>query len=81
MFITYVANVGHEFRNGLAPLAAEFGMPLKFIGHPAITSMVYDHPQAAEIRITVRMLDEGILAGAGLYASLAHRSEHIQRYL
>ncbi|QDU80909.1 3-aminobutyryl-CoA aminotransferase [Polystyrenella longa] len=74
---------GDQLRGHLAPLAAEFGIPLKMLGHPPITHFQYEHPQAAEIQtyITVRMLERGILAGAGFYASLAHTSENIHQYL
>ncbi|MAT16822.1 MAG: aminotransferase class III [Planctomyces sp.] len=75
--------LGHELRYGITPIAEKFGIPLKLLGHAPITHFQYDHPQAAEIQtyITIQMLERNILAGAGFYASLAHSSQHIQRYL
>jgi glutamate-1-semialdehyde 2,1-aminomutase len=70
-------------RDGLKRAVARHGLPLKLEGHPAITSITFDHPQNAALGtlMTVRMLDHDILAGSRFYATLAHRDEHVQRYV
>ncbi|MCA9041169.1 MAG: aminotransferase class III-fold pyridoxal phosphate-dependent enzyme [Planctomycetaceae bacterium] len=74
---------GQELRSGILPIAEQYRIPLNLLGHSPITHFQYNHPQAAEIQtyITIRMLERGILAGGGFYASLAHTSAHIQQYL
>jgi glutamate-1-semialdehyde aminotransferase len=79
----HVAAMGRQWREGLCELARLHRLPLVFAGHPAITTLRFDHPDAAALGtlITVRMLARGILAGSGFYASLAHTAQHIDRYL
>jgi glutamate-1-semialdehyde 2,1-aminomutase len=79
----HVAAVGTRFRNGLGEIAGRHDVPLRLSGHPAITTLEFDHPDALALQtlLTVRMLDRGILAGSGFYATLAHREEHVDRYL
>ncbi len=79
----HVARLGARFRDGLNEIARRHAVPLKLAGHPAITSIRFDHPDtlALETLVTVRMLDRGILAGLGFYATLAHADEHVDAYL
>ena len=79
----HVAAIGNRFQDGLRELAARHQVPLKLGGHPAMVHLVFDHPEglALQTLLTVRMLDRGMLAGAGFYASLAHTAEHVERYL
>jgi len=79
----HVADVGTRWREGLAEIAQRHGVPLAFAGHPAITTFRFEHPDAAAMAtlLTVRMLGQGILAGSGFYASLAHSAAHVDRYL
>lgn len=79
----HVAAMGRRWREGLDAAARRHRVPLVFAGHPAITTLRFDHPDAAALAtlFTVRMLDRGILAGSGFYASLAHTEEHVDRYL
>ena len=79
----HVAAIGNRFQNGLRELAARHQVPLKLGGHPALVHLVFDHPEglALQTLLTVRMLDRGMLAGAGFYASLAHTAEHVEQYL
>lgn len=79
----HVAAVGNRFQDGLREVAARHQVPLKLGGHPALVHLAFDHPEglALQTLLTVRMLDRGILAGAGFYASLAHTAEHVERYL
>jgi len=79
----HVETVGQRFQKGVIEIARETGVPLTVNGHPALTTIHFDHPQAAALGtlLTVRMLARGILAGAGFYASLAHTDEHVDTYL
>jgi glutamate-1-semialdehyde 2,1-aminomutase len=79
----HVETTGKRFQEGLQEMAREKGVPLKTHGHPALTTIQFEHPQAAALGtlLTVRMLARGILAGGGFYASLAHTSEHVDTYL
>jgi glutamate-1-semialdehyde 2,1-aminomutase len=64
-------------------LAKRLGLNIRFSGHPAITILSFEDPQASALQtlFTIRMLEQGILAGSGFYASLAHREEHVERFL
>lgn len=79
----HLDSLGSRFQKGLREIAEEAGVPLRVDGHPALTRVQFDHPQGAALGtlLTVRMLDRGILAGSGFYPSLAHRNEHVDRYL
>lgn len=79
----HIETVGRRFQEGLVEIARETGVPLKVHGHPALTTIPFDHPKAAALGtlLTVRMLARGILAGGAFYPSLAHTSEHVDAYL
>ena len=80
---TYVAAIGNRFRNGIKEIAARHKVPLTISWHPCITHIDFDHPDALALQtlLTVRMLDHGILAGAGFSATMAHTQQHVDRYL
>jgi len=79
----HVAAMGTRLRKGLDEIARRHAVPLKLAGHPAITSIGFDHPDALALQtlLTVRMLPRGILAGVGFYATLAHTEAHVDAYL
>jgi glutamate-1-semialdehyde 2,1-aminomutase len=79
----HVAAIGELFRAGLTSIAAGHGVSLRLDGHAALTSVVFDHPQAMAIQtlLTVRMLDRGFLAAGAFYPSLAHTPAHVDAYL
>ncbi|HRY70467.1 MAG TPA: aminotransferase class III-fold pyridoxal phosphate-dependent enzyme [Phycisphaerae bacterium] len=79
----HIAAIGLRFRKGMCEIADRHGVALKLTGHPAITSLVFEYPNALALQtlLTVRMLDRGILAGGGFYASLAHGEGHVEAYL
>ena len=79
----HLERIGTLFRARLGQLAHEHGIGLTFSGHPAITILAFEHPHAAALQtlFTTRLLDHGILAAAGFYATWAHREEHVNRYL
>jgi len=78
-----LAKVGNQLRDGLVEIAQKHEVPMTLSGHPALTSIGFDHPDALALQtlLTHRMLDRGILAGASFYASLAHTQRHVQQYL
>lgn len=79
----HVRECGEEFRTGLTSLAERHRVPLVLGGLPALTSIGFDHPEAAALgtMLTVRMLDRRFLCGSAFYPTLAHRREHIDRFL
>jgi glutamate-1-semialdehyde 2,1-aminomutase len=79
----HVAAMGTRFRSGLQQISARHGVCLKLAGHPAMTTIAFDHPDnlALQTLLTVRMLARGILASGAFYPSLAHREQHVDRYL
>ena len=80
---SHVAAVGIRLRDGLDEIARRHAVPLKLAGHPAITTIDFDHTDALALQtlLSVRMLERGILAGSGFYATLAHADEHVDTYL
>lgn len=79
----HVAAIGTKFREGLQQLADKRGVPLQLGGYPAITVVGFDHADSLALQtlLTVRMLERGILAGVGFYATLAHTEQHVAQYL
>ena len=79
----HVAAMGERWSSGLARIAERHGVSVKFSGHAAIRKLSFADEQALalETLLTVRMLERGILASSGFYATLAHQDEHVDRYL
>jgi glutamate-1-semialdehyde 2,1-aminomutase len=79
---SHTDRIGRRFRAGLIDIADRDGVPLILGGHPAITTLTFDHPEnlALQTLLTVRMLSHGILAGSGFYATLAHTQRHLDAY-
>jgi glutamate-1-semialdehyde 2,1-aminomutase len=75
--------IGMLWRAGMQDLAQRHQVPLKVTGHPALSSLTFDHLDAAALQtlLTVRMLDHGILAGAAFYPCLKHEERHVTAYL
>ena len=78
----HVRSIGAGFQNTVNELARAHGLPLTAVGFPALTSLSWQHRDAAALTTlyTVRMLDHGILAGSGFYPTLAHQPEHVERF-
>jgi glutamate-1-semialdehyde 2,1-aminomutase len=78
----HVRRIGEQFQAMWRGTAAEYAAPVTVAGYPALTTIGFQHPQSAALQtlLTVRMLEHGILAGGGFYPTLAHQSEHIERY-
>ena len=79
----HLTTISERLRAGLGDLAKRLGLNIRFSGHPAITILSFENPHANALQtlFTLRMLEQGILAGSGFYASLAHREEHVDRFL
>ncbi|HIO02809.1 MAG: aminotransferase class III [Verrucomicrobia bacterium] len=79
----HLKTISGSLRGGLGDLAKRLGLNLRFSGHPAITVLSFEDPQASALQtlFTVRMLAHGILTGSGFYGSWAHREEHVDRFL
>lgn len=78
----HVRSMGTRFQNTVNQLAHAHQLPLTAAGFPALTSLAWQHPDAAALTTlyTVRMLEHGILAGGGFYPTLAHQPEHVERF-
>ncbi len=74
--------VGQRISDGWKALAEKYGLKLHINGIlPLIHfAFCYDNPLAYKTFFTQEMLKEGFLAGVGLYASLAHTDELIDKY-
>jgi glutamate-1-semialdehyde 2,1-aminomutase len=79
----HAAAIGSQLREGLQGIAARESVPLKISGYPVMTYFSFDHPEALALQTlwTVRMLPLGFLASGAFYPSLAHTSQHVDRYL
>ena len=76
-------HVGTLVKNGWKQIAEETGVKINING---ITPLIhfgfeYDNPLAFKTYFTQEMLKEGFLAGNGVYASMAHTDEIIEKYL
>jgi glutamate-1-semialdehyde 2,1-aminomutase len=79
----HVRKIGRRFRKGIQRIGDKCRISVNTAGHPALTSLTFDHPEAPALQtlFTVRMLAHGILAGAQFYPSLAHEENHVDAYL
>lgn len=77
------AYVGQRIKDGWEKLAEKNGINIETSGIlPLIHfNFVSEKPLAYKTYFTQEMLDEGFLAGNGVYASLAHTDEIIDKYL
>jgi glutamate-1-semialdehyde 2,1-aminomutase len=79
----HVARIGRTVQDGWRELGRRHGVAVKAGGHPALTTLAFDHDHSAALGtlFTVRMLDRGFLAGGGFYPTLAHDERHVAAYL
>lgn len=80
---THTDHIGGLVRDGWISLGQRYQIPVKVSGHTALLHVGFDHEQAAALStlLTVRMIDQGFLAGSGFYPSYAHKERHVQAYL
>lgn len=76
-------HVGQRVADGWKRLAEKYGIQMEISGIlPLIHfTFTYDDPLAFKTYFTQEMLKAGFLAGTGVYASLAHTDELIDKYL
>jgi glutamate-1-semialdehyde 2,1-aminomutase len=79
----HVARIAMPLREGLVALGGKNHVPIHVGGYPALTSLTFEHPEAAALTtlFTVRMLARGFLAGSTFYPTLAHELRHVDEYL
>ena len=77
-----VHRIGESVQERWRMLADSYGMDVTLGGLPALASFTINHLDLNSVKtyITERMLNRGYLAGASLYASLAHRPEILDDY-
>jgi glutamate-1-semialdehyde aminotransferase len=78
-----VEKIGLQFREGLRETANRLGVSITIAGHPALSTLKFDYPESDALMtlFTVRMLARGFLAAGGFYPTLAHRDNHVARFL
>ncbi|HEX7009380.1 MAG TPA: aminotransferase class III-fold pyridoxal phosphate-dependent enzyme [Phycisphaeraceae bacterium] len=81
-----LARAGEQVREGWQRLIERHGLPAKVAGRPALMHMSFELGSAQASRslvtlLTQLMLDRGFLANAAYYATAAHDSAVIDRYL
>ena len=77
-----VTQRGRAVVSGWNALADKHGLSIRTAGLPSLATYVFDSPNALAYKtlITQEMLDQGFLAGTGVYSSLAHTPEIHERY-
>lgn len=76
-----ITATGREWQRRLAETADQAGLTISQSGLPSLATYAVTGPDSAECKtfITQELLKQGILAGTGLYASMAHKPEHLDR--
>jgi len=78
----HIARVGSRVQSQWEDSAKLYGLPVHVGGFPCLANFRFDHPQADALRTlyTQMMLSRGFLAGSGLYPTLAHTDDIVDRY-
>jgi glutamate-1-semialdehyde 2,1-aminomutase len=78
----HVAMIGRKTMDRWIELGSNHGVPIAVSGHPAMVHLDFDCQDNAALGtlFTVRMLDEGFLAGARFYPTLAHTEQHVESF-
>jgi glutamate-1-semialdehyde 2,1-aminomutase len=78
----HVVHIGSRVQRYWEECGNRHGLPVHGGGHPCLAHFAFEHPQADVLRTlyTQSMLDRGFLAGTGLYPTLAHTDEVVDRY-
>ena len=79
----YVQRIGQKTRKFLSESADRHGLPIvEDDGFSCFVRLVFKHEKANVMRtlFTQLMLDEGFLAGAAFYPTLAHTDELVEKY-
>ena len=79
----HLQRIGMRVQAGWTEEGARAGLPIHVGGMAPLSHFHFDgaDASAAHTVFTQLMLDRGFLAGKGLYATFAHRDEHVDAYL
>jgi glutamate-1-semialdehyde 2,1-aminomutase len=79
----HLVAVGRRVQDGWRQAAARQGLAIEVGGIPPLSHFLIqgDRSQEAHTLFTQMMLERGILASRGFYATYAHQVEHIETYL
>ena len=79
----HVARIGTMLRESLLGLAEKHGLPMTCEGHAALPCFNFKHQDnlALQTLYNLRMLERDILSNFAISVCLAHKEEHIERYL
>ena len=79
----HVARIGTMLREGLLGLAEKHGLPLSCAGHAPLPCFSFEHEDnlALQTLCNLRMLERDILSNFAISVCLAHKEEHVERYL
>lgn len=78
----HVATIGRKTMDSWLELGSAHGVPVAVSGHPVLAHLDFDCQGNAALGtlFTVKMLDEGFLAGARFYPTLAHNEQHVESF-
>lgn len=79
----HLNKIGKQIQKGWMIAADRFGLPIKVSGIPPLGHFSFDmeNSQAVRTLFTQMMLSRHFLATNSFYATYAHRSSHVERYL
>jgi len=80
---SHVLKIGEAFQAGWNEIINRLDLPARVFGHLPLLHIGFEHDQVAELGtlFTVKMLDQGFLAGPGFYPTYAHQQWHVDAYL
>ncbi len=80
---THLAQIGSQLIDGWSELGRRHRVPVTTGGRPELVVVEFAHEHAIALMtlFTRRMLNRGILAGAGFNPTLAHEPRHVNSYL
>ena len=78
----HVARIGSRVQALWKECGRRHGLPVHADGYPCLAHFKFEHEKAEVLRTlyTQWMLDRGFLAGTGLYPTLAHTDDLVERY-
>jgi glutamate-1-semialdehyde 2,1-aminomutase len=78
----HVADVGGRVQEFWTESGERHGLPVGVSGYPCLAHLHFEHDESETLRTLYvqLMLERGFLAGTGLYPSLAHTGEVVERY-
>lgn len=79
----HLANVGAQVQNGWQVLADKYSLKIKITGMPSMSHFEFlnDKPLVCKTLLTQSLLNDGFLGATLYYASYAHKTSHVNKYL